>query len=388
MNTTRKKVGVMTLYYKNYNFGGQLQGYALQKVIDNLGFECNLISFKEKKLPHAFKRINSLGLKCIIERYLQKRKFNKLIDTSYIDFKEKFRNFDEFINQIPHTEVCDDASIKKHLINYDYFICGSDQIWNPGWWNDAFFLDFTNKRKIAYSASIGRNTLTNKEKKYIKNKTEDFYKISVREIQAQQMIQPFIENSVEVTLDPTLLLEADEYESIMREPKELDGFTSKYALIYIINNNEKMLNVIIERCKKEKLKPVIIPFVRNRYNDVDYHTDAINALSVGPKEWLWLVKNASLVFTDSFHGTVFSIIFNRQFLTIETDKNLGKNAESSRLYSLTSLLSLKDRVLSSEDIEFDINDTIDYSNVYDKLRKLKVNSMNFLEAALYEENSN
>lgn len=379
-----KKIGIVTLYYKNYNYGGLLQAYAMQKVTEDLGYDSKLISYYKGKYSYFLRRLFKINvsntIKNIYNRLRYKSKMNDADFRNHIN--SRIKNFEEFIAYIPHTEVYNEKNIKQCVNDFNCFICGSDQIWNPGWWNGAYFLDFVDgkeKRKIAYAASIGRDSLSVSERKYMKNRLSDFYMISVRESNAKPMLASFIDKDIKFVLDPTLLVSRNQWHNLQTSVT----IDEPYAFIYMVGNEKNYKKDLCHICKVLNIKTVILPNTKFTYDKSDEKYGDIKLYEVGPREWLYLMENATYVFTDSFHGMVFSTIFEKNFWGFEREKE-GHTSTNSRIYSFLKLLGLQDRLINPQMFSSPetFKTSIDYNEINNKISKLKEYSLNILADSL------
>lgn len=341
----------------NTNFGNRLQAYALSHYITQRGYKCfqigNKLSYKGK--------IRIIIKKCLFFIY---RKYGWIREYNFNKFNKNIKYDNQDIN----------CFIKSnHSNKYSYFIVGSDQIWNPQFAGfDYFFLDFVKerKKKIAYAASIGLSKVddsyANKMKKYL----SDFNYISVREDAANEMLTKLTgRNDIKTLIDPTMLLTSKEWERVMKKPKIYKG--EKYILLYFLGDlSEKRRSKIKDFAKKEQCKIIEI------LNPNDpYYTS-------GPAEFLFLEKNATYVFTDSFHSSVFSIIFNVPFVIFDREEN-GMGKMNSRIDTLVSTLKLKDRWYNEKEITYE-NLHVDYTEAYEIINMKRKESEAFLRQALSE----
>lgn len=371
-----KKCGIVTIFDKNYNYGGQLQAYAMCKLLQQNGCESKIVSFDTNGRAYALQRLRQLGIKETAKRCINKLRFrlSKQGEKPDSDYNTKISRFDSFMEQIPHTKTFQSSNIGDADRLFDFYVCGSDQIWNPGWWNDIYFLRFTNKPKFSYAASIGRDRLSAKEQKYIQKATQDYIGISVREKQAEYMLAPILEKNVVTVLDPTFMLEPNLWEALSSDTGLHD-----YALIYKIGEVTQTAQDVYKLCHNNGIKVYAIGHAKNTYDKGDNTISDRIIDDAGPKEWLGLIKNASYIFTDSFHGTVFSILFKKKFWCFEK-KSVSAKGENTRLYNLLSLLGLEDRFVSSQSLtEKDVfRAEIPYTEVYKKLEKEKECSRDYV----------
>ncbi len=383
------KIGIITYYYQSLNYGGNLQAYALPKVINKYGLSSEQIncefsdflpnqksSFFEKIKKYTFlqlfKKIIKIPFKIIKKIYINIK--NKSIHL--YDNKNAINNFN--INIIPHSkEIYSFKDIKNSVINYDFFITGSDQVWNPSWYFPPFFLDFVtyDKIKISYAASLGKNFLKQEQKDIFKKHLTDFKAVSVREEDSIELIQDVCPVPVVYTLDPTLLLSKNDWDEIC-----FDRIVNeKYIFCYFLGENKKQRKLATEYAKKHNLKLVNIPYLHGYYRSCDKKFADIKLHDIGPEKFISLIKYAELVFTDSFHATVFSGIYEKNYITFHRD---GAKGMSSRIYTLTSLYETKERFCDCEEKEtlayIESLKPIDYTRKLSKLEKKRKESIDFL----------
>ena len=326
------KIAIITRYYNNFNYGGLLQAYALQQAVARLGFDCQQISFDDKNIS-------------------QKLYDTFLIPAASVYWGKWFwvthhtkRRMAVFEKAIPHTRRKTATTISDLKNTYDAYICGSDQIWNPIWgWIDAYFLSFVDeeRKKIAYAASIANNSLTLAESKFILRKIKGFDAISFREaeaIKALKCVDPSFH--AEVMPDPTFLLPPEDW-SVLASPRIIK---EPYILAYFLGtdteNRERAIAYAEEQGKRIVFPSSLLPNNRRweRAHDrrMIYH--------MGVEEFLSLIKNADLVLTDSFHGSVFSCIFEVPFVVTERRVYGDSSSMGSRIATLMETLGIDRRV--------------------------------------------
>ncbi len=340
-----KKVAIITI--ESLNFGNRLQNYALQKVLTSA--KCEVVTFhRNSKIKGAKEKI-----KCIVQNIFKTKAYRFREFDSYINFSEIVIGRDDFPSGLSD--------------KYDYFIVGSDQVWNPYYNFVAGKCDFLcfaeDSQKVSYAASFGVDEIPDERKveyiKYIKS----FKEISVREKQGAKIVKQLTGRDATVVLDPTLLLTENEWKKV--EKKSFYCPKGKYVFIYALCDKNEHFKKKIEQLRK-------------KYEILDVRASQKNGreLSVGPSEFLYLIRNAEIILTDSFHATVFSIIFHKKFITFNRP---GLNM-NSRITSLAELLNLRKLVTESGD--FDGETEIDYFNVDKILREERRKSYDFLEKAL------
>lgn len=362
------KVGIITLN-GYFNYGNRLQNYALQKFLKNI----NANIYPETVLYEKF----NLKLEEKLTRYvnirnyiLNKNGFREFINSGKYKLdiirEYNFKKFsDKYINSIFDYEVKPDLNNK-----YDYFIAGSDQIWNPNYTNlKNEFLQFADRNKrIAYAASFGVSEIKTDKIEIVKKGLEGIDYISVREQAGAKIVKDLTGKDVPVLVDPTLLLTAEEWEKVMDRPVWYRD--EKYILVYFLSKlPDKTRNDIKNLAEKYKLKIIDL---MDREN-IDYYCSP-------PSEFLYLIKNCSLMYTDSFHGTVFSILNKRPFVTCSREGGMNMD---SRIDTLLSMFNLESRKISKEN-NYEITDPmeIEYPDVEAILDRERRRSKEFLCKAL------
>lgn len=380
-----KDVAILTKFYKNYNYGGTLQGYALYKVIKEMNYSCDIISYDVYNNPNPiyknlFSQCKQYGINSALEKVFEKS-IGKLKFLKRKTFSERRGKFDKFVDEYVETSpVYNDINAVKLNEKYRAFVSGSDQIWNPNAVRWLYLQKFNNsgKKKISYAASIGRDDLSKEEKEVIFPEIITFDCLSVREKTAREFLVNHLEKDIKVVLDPTLLVNKDEWDMVS-SPRMVQ---SKYALFYFFSDSSHIRSKVKAFCKENGLDMVMIPYAKQEFNLGDGLGKIRRLHSVGPKEFLSCIKYADYIFTDSFHGAVFSIIFKKQFVVFERNKK-GKVSMNSRLYDLLDTFGLGIRLIPNGD-EYMVNDfpPIDYNKVDDILHKKQNESIGFLENAL------
>lgn len=337
------KIGILT-FHDAHNYGAVLQAFALKKYLQNIGYDAKIINYHHETIPDGFLYLKE-------ENYNRWEKFDKFIK-ELIDFDAQ-----TYINE---------EDLEK--LDIDVWICGSDQIWNTEitrGFNRGFFLDFKTKgKKVYYAVSMGIPNLPVEHEKYFKESINKIDRISVREESLKQYAEQFTDKEVVRTLDPTLLLDKKDYDDLILENEHED-----YVLIYALGPDER-LTKIAERIAKEKNAKIIE--LNDKKKD-DYFCEQIS--DAGPEEFLTLIKNAKAIITNSFHGTIFSIIFKKEFYTIT---RLNRN---SRMENILGIVDMKDRLIQTlEDLD-NIKEQ-DYIEADKRLAVEREKSKDFLKNAL------
>ena len=376
MSVPKKKIGIITLHgYENY--GNKLQNYALQEVIKSLGFMAQTVVIRntqtnDKKYLRKFKTAIKMSLKELyknIATRINRRKFyyaNKaLIDkrTNYFkDFSQIYLN-EKFYNN-------SSAELKKVSSEYDYFITGSDQVWNPLYINKApiYFLTFTNKRKrIAYAPSFGRSDLPIEYQDKFRSWISDMAQLSVREESGANIIKKLTGRNVTVLADPTLMLSKEQWLSISKEAP--NKTKKKYILTYFLGGITKKIQLqISDIAECYNLKIINLVDMKDKKT---YET--------GPSEFIDFINSASVFFTDSFHGVVFSILTQTPFVVYE---RISKSSSMySRIETLLDMFDLRDReAINIKNKEQVFN--MDFSHTYSILELERKKGLDYLKETL------
>lgn len=353
------KIGIVTQPLGE-NYGGILQNYALQQTLKRLGFESitidNYSQYSETR--YLTSSVLSLLLKLLgIKRPFPSKPFK---GRSIPKITGKF--IAKHIKISRPKDYLSEKTLKKYGI--DTLIVGSDQVWRPAYNKSLYkmYLDFapSNCKKIAYAASFGTNEWeydsiqTEKCKQLLKQ----FCAVSVREQNGVELAKKYLGcNKAKFALDPTLLLSKTDYLSLC---SAVHAHCSKYLCAYILD-------------KSEEKKAIINSIAKAKGLEVCYFS-AHSETTISVEEWISNFRDASFVVTDSFHGTVFSIIFERDFIVLPNE-NRGKD----RFTSLLSVLDLSNRIWSETE---NLENAIQWDKVKDKLSALRQESICFLKDAL------
>lgn len=361
------KTGILT-FHRTTNYGAALQAYALKKKLTDMGVQAEIIDYRNMNIysysdPSFFK---GLALKTRIGKVLR-YPYNKAIYTRFVAFWEKWMK----LSQICATP----EELRQVEKTYDAVICGSDQVWNPRAIFkdfDAFLLGTADCKKIAYAASAGNVSLWEPYLKTYWKLLHRFDAISVREQDMRLPTERLSQKNVEVVLDPTLLLSQSDWCEV-EEPAFGEQLPSNgYILVYFLGKNPAVVQAVQELHKRTGL-PVVS--LGRKVNGVK----AIRPIA-GPSEFLTLFHHASYVLTSSFHGTVFSIQYQKPFLVF------GNGTYNSRMNTLLDALGLKERMMGSEvaSVTERINSTIHWEQVQLCHMQEKKRSLAFLQKALHE----
>lgn len=351
-----------------YNSGASLQAYALMNYLQQKGNDVEIIDYKPEYLSKHYK------LGAITNPKYEK---NLILKITYLILKfperilalrnkKKYDLFKDNYLKITERRYISNEELKRNLPEADIYICGSDQIWNSKFDNGkdpAFYLDFVPKGKIkaSYAASFATDSIDKELKEITKDRISKLDYVGVREISALDILDSLdIKNGVQV-LDPVFLLDKFKWEKLTYEINN----NEKYIFVYDFDGNELIREIAEKIAKNKKLK--IYTVFKSNYSD-----KVIKRM--GPIDFISYIKNAEFVISNSFHGTAFSIIFEKQFAVVNR-----KEAINTRMRDLLSILKIENRLIS-ENYNFNnlIND-VDYKEVNKYLRERLEVSKTYLD---------
>jgi hypothetical protein len=354
-----KKIGILT-FHLAHNYGAVLQSYALQNVLSKEEYEVNIINYYNKRIYSRYKVI------CPIRKNLIK--YLKIIikDIPYYKMKSKrYSAFNSFINK--NLKLTKKYNSKKMLeksnLKYDVIIAGSDQIWNKnivGELSDIYTLNFRcSAKKISYAASIGDISQIKKNKNEYKSKLKNISALSVRESDAQQELEKTLKKDIKCVLDPTLLLSKDEWNEYIKQAKN-KNIKQRYILAYVVEPDEEYVKIVNYLSEKTGLG--IIHFDKK---NPGFKNIIKSSFEEGPLEFVNYIKNAEYVVATSFHATVFSIIYNKNFFIIPHRKT------GARVVDLVNKLGVEDRIYYDIDSfqKTDYNKKIQWDKIEKKLKE-------------------
>ena len=346
-----KRIAIVTITNSGPNFGNRLQNYALQTVLERLGcipetiFTANII-----RRSIMLSRLRWLARKIIkrTRRQYYFDRFNKL----YIHAARRIR----------YRSLNDNAFAKD---GYDAAIVGSDQVWNPEFdFNTDFeYLPFMPpEKRYAYAASFGVDRLPPTRREAVAGFLREMREISVREDTGRTLVKELTGRDVPVVVDPTLLLESSDFEAIAEKPPQ--SIPERYVLTYLRGEQTAAGLALI----KETAEALGIPIITiNERRDTAFY-------NIGPQHFLYLFRNAEYVFADSFHATVFSIIFHRPFTCFHRQ---GNNRIYSRIDTLLRVTQLENRLFDTP-LTAPALSAIDFTSVDRRIAAERERAMEFL----------
>lgn len=381
-----KKVGIVSCYFKD-NYGSMLQAYATQKVLENNGIPNETINidfnkdFKNGKRKYYITQLfnfkfikNKFGM---IKMKFQK-KLNKKLEKNIRIRTNMYREFRRDINLSRSNSTYEDLK-KQAIEKYTDIIVGSDQLWLPvNVVSDYYTLNWVpeNINKISYSTSFGFSSIPTKYYQQYKKFLTRINYLSTREKSGVDIINKITNREAKLVCDPTILLKKEEWE---KESLNKSIYQEKYILCYFLGNNIKHRKFAENLKKMTGYKIVSLNHADEYVKYSDEFCD-YSPYNIGPREWLNLIKNAEYICTDSFHGTVFSIIFNKIFFCFRRHNSNSKVSTNSRIDSLLDVAGISnERILTgNEKVEEVLKYKIDYENVNKNIEKFREESKTWL----------
>ncbi len=370
------KIGLIT-YHSAYNFGSVLQAYATAEAISSLGHDVDIINYRMRSQKNYYSLFpKGLGIKRFINHCLALHSINKRKER-----QEKYeRTISELFDLTEEFSEPDEADRFKDT--YDVYISGSDQIWNKmsrelmnvDWrkYMSPYLLEFTDKKKISYASSIVN--MSDEDLFEIKDPLFRFDAISAREGSAADRISKLLDRQVEQVIDPTLLLYKDDWNRL------LEGWTNKYIkgkyiFYYSLKGLWALNRDLVELLKlKEKTGLPVVTVTPVSVSLI--HKGIISAVDADPVDFLGLIKNAGLIITDSYHGTLFSLNYNKNFYSIQPYKN-----SNIRVEEIAELLGFSDRIIYDWS-DVDVNKLCNYDKIDQNRRNRVKESIGYIDKSI------
>lgn len=379
------KIGIITHYYKSKNYGGNLQAYALQQFLSDY-YPTEQICYSHTEIIKKRKRESFKGkglgffLKKVLSRCLRKCKrilYKKKAAAIQFDLEKRTEAILDFNQKIVHSSVCYDVrTIKNANEEYQFFITGSDQVWHPSAVNDAYLLNFVlGKPKISYAASLAVSQIDDVYGERLQKSLKDYKAISVREKTAIKVLQALTEKEIELVVDPVFLLGEEKWTQLALK-NDMEG---SYVFCYFLGDNRRSREMAKQYAQSIGATIVTLPYLTGEYRKADDNFGDIKLYDVSPEKLLGLIKNAKCIFTDSFHITVFSYIFKKEYFIFHRS---ARKELASRITDVLKLFDTEERFcdcptkLTLKYISACM--PIDYSKKNEKLINLREKSKNYL----------
>lgn len=384
-----KKIGCVIAYSEGHNnYGTSLQGHAMLRKIQQLGHEVEVIHYEKRlglsqKIRFVVNAIRAGEWKNIVKR-LTAKQVMKQHPQYAANIAERTRAVNAYkakkLLPLFHTYVGYDA-LHKGSLNYDAVVVGSDQVWTPMSLPNKFFnLLFVDDsvRKVAYASSFGVSEIPAFQRKATGAYLDRFYRIGVREERGKEIVDELSHQKATVVADPTLLLTREEWEAEIADARPNES--GPYIFCYFLGTNQEARKAANELKGKTGYKIITIRHM-DEYVPEDEQFGDEAPYHVDPNDFVKYISQAAYVCTDSFHCTVFSILFHRQFMTFYRFATTNKTGRNSRIDSLFEILSI-DRSRIYSGYMDSITNKIDWEKVDTKLSELRKRSIGFLQESL------
>ncbi len=367
------KLGLLT-FHTAANYGAALQAYAFEKFLKDKGYDCEYINYVNASRAHEY------SMTWHIYDCLKRGKFTSaaayLAGSPFMTLRKmRFDSFYKRYLRQTEKEYHNSKEAEELNDNYDYFVVGSDQVWNPVCNGDdaAFLLDFVkdSKKRISYSPSFGMTEVDDAHKEVFKDNLKKFSNIGVRESVGQKIVRELTGREAMLCLDPVLLLSKEQWEEVMPQKEQKESFIFSYT-----NRDSQTRDFFNTGYELQGKKH----YVLSRYTKPsDFLNSQVRVkYCMSPQEFLWVVNTADMVVSASFHCIAMSIILNRQFVVITT----GDEGKDERLLNLLRTLGLQDRVLRKGMTVEEVNAPIDYKKVNERIEQMKKQSVDYILGVL------
>jgi len=368
----KKKIGILT-FHNAHNYGAVLQAYALKIKLNRMGHEASVLNYRNKYIGRNYKKVLHIDF---WKRDILPSRWGKVIrevrDVFYglPEWQRQWKVFEDFIGD--NLLDGDDRQLSLDDVankDCDVYVLGSDQIWArelTHGMDPAYFGQFApEKKKISYAASVPNSSIPENEKPYFKQYLQSLSHISVREEKLAASIRELTGREVDTVVDPTLLLEREDYDRLLYKEPLKQG---DYVFAYFVVENE-----ILNRCAKKAAELLGCELVELHYKKTPQINGDNMVFDAGPSEFLTYIRDAKMVVTNSFHGTVFSILFQKKFFSVYK--------ENGRIENLLGFLGLAERHITNEagiNPEAEIN----YGQSEKMLEEYRQRSVEFLEKGI------
>lgn len=380
----KKDVGIITILRVN-NYGAELQAYATQRIMNLMGYNAEIIDYlyyhnlghiKEKCsmpfYPYPLKsRLKEWALHILdIADYYFMSDAGKRRKANFDEFHQRFNRFSA-IQYRRYSELFDNPP------QYDAYCVGSDQVWNPRCYTNLnpYFLRFApdNSVKFSYASSFGVSALPNSAQKQYTKGLNNLTYISVREKHGIDIVKRLTGKEAVWVADPTLLLDRQEWEKV---EKKVEGIPQRYVLVYELRPIDKIMETAMNVAKK--LDCGIVRICKNT-SSVKKADGVINIVDAGPSEFIYLFNHATFIVTNSFHGTVFSVNFKKDFYCVLSKKatNNGRQTGLLEMCGLSSRIIYDDRNVADMEIT-----NVNYSESYEGLEEFKASSIEYIKKVI------
>ena len=356
----------LAINYDYHDYGGMLQAFATQRFLEKQGIDSDAINFdnvkgdiSRRKWKYFLSNIMDISIVKEKSRLIEKKIRQKTNARLKAQMAERDNAFDKFCTShfkvSRHFDSWDDMA-KASQKEYDAVIVGSDQLWLPSnVMADYYTLNWVPEKvkKIAYATSFGIGNIPQKYKEMYRQYLTRIDYLSARETSGQEIISELTDRSVPLVNDPALLLDANGWDEVIKDKPIIND---KYIFCYFMGDNPEQRE-FVKRLAKEKGLKIVALLHLDQFIETDEHYADYTPWNISPADFVNLVKYAEYVCTDSFHGTVFSIIYSRNFFTFKRFNKKASLSTNTRITSLLTRVGLMDRLVVNLDKRPDnIND--------------------------------
>ena len=360
------KVGILTFHYA-YNYGAVLQAYATQKLLENLGHTPEFINYQNKRTVWNYKRLHFRWNLDVLKK--PTLSISNFLRTKRQLFKEK--KYDEFIShRLNVAPTLYKEGSKIDASKYDMVLIGSDQVWNPtltGGMDDVYWgnLGKGETKIVAWSPSSLNLDYTQNDLEKIKNALCNFYSLSVRDESLKKIIEKLTDKNISITLDPTFLLDKKDWIELCHEVPE-----KNYILVYAVRHFDKTLKIANSIANSLHKKLIV---VRSIVNPIHHSYDRDTC---SPEDFLSYIYHADLVVASSFHGTAFSIIFEKKFVNF-----VPESSKDSRVLTILKALNLGERAVNEKSNYTIIETMPNYKRAKEELTILREKTIAYFKSS-------
>lgn len=388
------RIAIITwLSYPNY--GTVLQAYALQQALEQLGHSTALLSDREvlqafrkehpypKELVEADRRSNAASPTSLRELVLHPRRLLRSVKAR-LDPKgygKPCESSQQAVLEFMNGELAVDYDVTPKDLSslndrYDVFVCGSDQIWSvlPVNYNPYYFLDFVKKPKLSYAPSLGTDRIPPETGAEISRLLKDFSAVSVRESRSAEQLSELLRREVAWVADPTLLHDRSFWTAFASGVAPIRG---RYLLCYFLESRQWYFDRAEALAKALHLKMILLP---SRWEHLI--RGCVETKTVGPREFVAYFRDAACVLTDSYHGSIFSLLFEKDFQYLQRFRTDDPGSQNIRVTSLFDRLGLQDRIVTQDGGEMPPYNIPEYDQIRQKTAQFRISSRQYLETSL------
>ena len=366
--SNQKKIGILT-FHNAHNYGAVLQAYALKTKLNRMGYKASVLNYQNKYIGKTYRKVLHIDFwKRDVLPSRWGKVFREVRDVFYglKEWQKQWQVFEDFIAEKLLDGDTKQLSLEEVAAkDCDVYVLGSDQIWArelTHGMDAAYFGQFApEKKKISYAASVPNGSIPENEKPFFKQYLASLSHISVREEKLAQSLRELTGREIDTVIDPTLLLEREDYEPLLYEKPLKQG---DYVFAYFVVENE-----MVSRCAKKAAELLGCELIELHYKKTPAICGETMIFDAGPSEFLTYIRDAKMVVTNSFHGTVFSILFQKKFYSVYK--------ENGRIDNLLGFLKLQERHITEES-QIQAEKEIDYGQSEKGLQEYRKRSVDFL----------